>query len=177
MTRVVARELGELPSTSSSSALRRARGASWSTLPGRGAPESALYVEAQDGRPYFIVPWSELYRIGTTDTRYEGDLDRVVADDEEIALASASRPKRKHGDIPLWAGAKAPTPAVGSAGQHRRRLGDALFEAAVVRHDDTVLRRPGHADGVALAEAVRGVARLPEVAAPAVAELQLEPAA
>jgi glycerol-3-phosphate dehydrogenase len=49
------------------------------------APSEALYVEAhEDGRPFFIVPWNHLYLIGTTDTIYEGDLDRVVADDVEI---------------------------------------------------------------------------------------------
>ena len=52
-----------------------------------GAPKGeALYVEARkDGRPYFIVPWNGRYLIGTTDLRYEGDLDNVVADEEEIA--------------------------------------------------------------------------------------------
>ena len=51
-----------------------------------GAPKGeTLYVEARkDGRPYFINPWNGRYLIGTTDIRYEGDLDRVVADDEEI---------------------------------------------------------------------------------------------
>ncbi|MDQ3856598.1 MAG: glycerol-3-phosphate dehydrogenase [Chloroflexota bacterium] len=50
-----------------------------------GAPQTALYVEARrDRRPYFIVPWNDLYLIGTTDVRYTGDLDRVVADEEEI---------------------------------------------------------------------------------------------
>lgn len=50
-----------------------------------GAPETALYVEAEsDGRPYFIVPWNGRYLIGTTDLRYDGDLDKVVADDDEI---------------------------------------------------------------------------------------------
>ncbi|BBL78523.1 glycerol-3-phosphate dehydrogenase [Rubrobacter xylanophilus] len=51
-----------------------------------GAPrEEALYVEARrDGRPYFIVPWNGRYLIGTTDLRYEGDLDRVEASEEEI---------------------------------------------------------------------------------------------
>jgi glycerol-3-phosphate dehydrogenase len=51
-----------------------------------GAPTDALYVEAaRDGRPYFIVPWNGQYLIGTTDERYEGDLDRVVASEDEIA--------------------------------------------------------------------------------------------
>ncbi len=50
-----------------------------------GAPESAIYVENEtDGRPYFIVPWNGLYLIGTTDFRYTGDLDQVIADDDEI---------------------------------------------------------------------------------------------
>jgi glycerol-3-phosphate dehydrogenase len=51
-----------------------------------GAPREAVYAEAVgDGRPYFVVPWNGLYLIGTTDTRYDGDLDDVVATDEEIA--------------------------------------------------------------------------------------------
>jgi glycerol-3-phosphate dehydrogenase len=51
-----------------------------------GAPKNeALYIEARkDGRPYFIVPWNGRYLIGTTDIRYDGDLDRVVADEDEI---------------------------------------------------------------------------------------------
>ncbi len=49
------------------------------------APRHALYVEAsRDGRPYFIVPWTGLYLVGTTDLHYEGDLDQVIALDEEI---------------------------------------------------------------------------------------------
>jgi glycerol-3-phosphate dehydrogenase len=51
-----------------------------------GAPQEAVYAEAvEDGRPYFVVPWNGLYLIGTTDTRFEGDLDRVEATDEEVA--------------------------------------------------------------------------------------------
>ena len=52
----------------------------------QGAPRDALYVEAKrDGRPFFIIPWNGLYLIGTTDTRYTGDLDRVEAEEAEIA--------------------------------------------------------------------------------------------
>jgi glycerol-3-phosphate dehydrogenase len=51
-----------------------------------GAPREAVYAEAVgDGRPYFVVPWNGLYLIGTTDTRYDGDLDDVVATDDEVA--------------------------------------------------------------------------------------------
>jgi glycerol-3-phosphate dehydrogenase len=50
-----------------------------------GAPTDALYVEAKrDGRPFFIIPWNDLYLIGTTDSRYDGDLDHVEAGDDEI---------------------------------------------------------------------------------------------
>ncbi|MGB3635657.1 MAG: glycerol-3-phosphate dehydrogenase/oxidase [Rubrobacteraceae bacterium] len=51
-----------------------------------GAPVGeALYVEARkDGRPYFIVPWNGRYLIGTTDLRYDGDLDHVEATEDEI---------------------------------------------------------------------------------------------
>lgn len=50
-----------------------------------GAPADAIYAEASaDGRPFFIIPWNELYLIGTTDLRYEGDLNRVEANEPEI---------------------------------------------------------------------------------------------
>ncbi len=51
-----------------------------------GAPADAMYIEAKsDGRPYFIIPWNGLYLIGTTDDRYEGDLDNVVPTEDEIS--------------------------------------------------------------------------------------------
>lgn len=50
-----------------------------------GAPEEALYYEAvSDGRPILVIPWNGRYLIGTTDIRYQGDLDRIIADDQEI---------------------------------------------------------------------------------------------
>ncbi|MCU1266003.1 MAG: dependent oxidoreductase [Acidobacteria bacterium] len=55
-----------------------------------GAPSSALYVEAKaDRRPFFIIPWNGQVLIGTTDTHYEGDLDAVEINDEEIAYLLA----------------------------------------------------------------------------------------
>lgn len=55
-----------------------------------GVPRDALYVEAQeDGRPFFIIPWNGQVLIGTTDSRYTGDLDRVEADEAEIAYLIA----------------------------------------------------------------------------------------
>lgn len=53
--------------------------------PFRGAPTVALYAETSaDGRPFFIIPWNNLYLIGTTDLRYEGDLNHVEANEAEI---------------------------------------------------------------------------------------------
>lgn len=50
-----------------------------------GAPTDAFYVEAAaDGRPFFIIPWNHQYLIGTTDIRYEDDLDRIRASDKEV---------------------------------------------------------------------------------------------
>ena len=50
-----------------------------------GAPRAAVYVEAlEDGRPFFVVPWDDKLLIGTTDERYEGDLDAVEADGREV---------------------------------------------------------------------------------------------
>ncbi|MDJ0906501.1 MAG: glycerol-3-phosphate dehydrogenase/oxidase [Woeseiaceae bacterium] len=50
-----------------------------------GAPQDAYYVEAAaDGRPFFIIPWNGLYLIGTTDIRYDGDLNHVRASDAEV---------------------------------------------------------------------------------------------
>jgi glycerol-3-phosphate dehydrogenase len=49
------------------------------------APTAAFYVEAlSDNRPFFILPFLNKCLIGTTDLRYEGDLDRVKASDDEI---------------------------------------------------------------------------------------------
>ena len=49
------------------------------------APLKAIYVEAQaDRRPFFIIPWNSNYLIGTTDLRYDGDLDRIQIEQTEI---------------------------------------------------------------------------------------------
>ena len=53
--------------------------------PFTSAPETAVYIEAKsDQRPFFIIPWNNNYLIGTTDIRYEGDLDNVRIDETEL---------------------------------------------------------------------------------------------
>jgi glycerol-3-phosphate dehydrogenase len=62
--------------------------------PFAGAPADAFYVEAAaDGRPLFILPWNNLYLIGTTDIRYDESLDEVRASRAEVdyLLAETNR--------------------------------------------------------------------------------------
>ncbi|MEO7971396.1 MAG: glycerol-3-phosphate dehydrogenase/oxidase [bacterium] len=62
--------------------------------PFAGAPETAIYVEAEtDRRPFFIIPWNGNYLIGTTDIRYDGDLDhvRIEAEETEYLLRETNR--------------------------------------------------------------------------------------
>ncbi|HEX8071847.1 MAG TPA: glycerol-3-phosphate dehydrogenase [Pyrinomonadaceae bacterium] len=62
--------------------------------PFAAAPRVALYAEARaDARPFFIIPWNDLYLIGTTDTRFSGALDHVTADAAELdyLLAETNR--------------------------------------------------------------------------------------
>ncbi len=50
-----------------------------------GAPTTGVYAEARvQHRPFFVIPWNDAYLLGTTDTRYSGDLDYVTATDDEI---------------------------------------------------------------------------------------------
>jgi len=48
-------------------------------------PAEALYVEAkQDGRPFFIIPWRNYYLVGTTDIYFDGDLESISINEDEI---------------------------------------------------------------------------------------------
>lgn len=50
-----------------------------------GAPDEAIYYESRtDGRPILILPWNGMMLLGSTDLRFDGDLDRVEASGEEI---------------------------------------------------------------------------------------------
>jgi len=58
--------------------------------PFSGAPRVGVYVEAgADHRPFFILPWNELFLIGTTDERYEGDPGAVEIDGRERSYLAA----------------------------------------------------------------------------------------
>ena len=50
-----------------------------------GAPSDALYYEARsDGRAMMVLPWRGQHMIGSTDLRFEGDLDRLGPSVEEV---------------------------------------------------------------------------------------------
>ena len=49
-----------------------------------GAPNAALYTEAADGRPVFVLPWNEQLLVGTTEVPDTGDPGRTTASQEEI---------------------------------------------------------------------------------------------
>ena len=48
------------------------------------APSVALYTEAADGRPVFVVPWNEQVLVGTTEVPDTGDPGRTAPSNEEI---------------------------------------------------------------------------------------------
>jgi glycerol-3-phosphate dehydrogenase len=58
-----------------------------------GAPESAVYTEALDGRPIFVIPWNGELLVGTTEVDDTGDPGSTQPSEAEIdyLLASAQR--------------------------------------------------------------------------------------
>jgi glycerol-3-phosphate dehydrogenase len=46
--------------------------------------ERAIYHSTSDDRMIFVIPWREFSLVGTTDTDFDGDLDRVHATREEV---------------------------------------------------------------------------------------------
>jgi glycerol-3-phosphate dehydrogenase len=64
-----------------------------------GAPNTALYTEAADGRPVFVLPWNEQLLVGTTEVPDTGDPGKTAPSTEEVEylLRTAARlfPKAK----------------------------------------------------------------------------------
>ena len=81
----------------------------------------ALYVEAPDGRPVFMLPLGDAVLIGTTDIAYEADPAEAVASDEEIdyLIETAGRvlpqAKLSRDDISLHYCGVRPLPHTGGA--------------------------------------------------------------
>jgi glycerol-3-phosphate dehydrogenase len=49
----------------------------------------AVYHSTADDRMVFVIPWREFSLVGTTDTEFDGDLDRVHASRDEVAYLLA----------------------------------------------------------------------------------------
>ena len=49
-----------------------------------GAPTSAVYTEAGDGRPMFVLPWNEQILVGTTEVADTGDPGKTAPSTDEI---------------------------------------------------------------------------------------------
>ena len=49
-----------------------------------GAPSVALYAEAADGRPIFVLPWNDQILVGTTEVSDTGDPARTTPGSDEI---------------------------------------------------------------------------------------------
>ncbi len=62
-------------------------------LPALPTREAILLTAKQDGRVFFIIPWYGRTLLGTTDTDYRGDINRVVVEDDDVdyLLAAANR--------------------------------------------------------------------------------------
>ena len=58
-----------------------------------GMPNAAIYTEAADGRPFFVIPWNGQLLVGTTEVNDEGDPGNAQPAEDEIEylLQSLSR--------------------------------------------------------------------------------------
>ena len=49
-----------------------------------GSPNTAIYTEAADGRPFFVLPWNDQILVGTTEVADTGDPARTAPSADEI---------------------------------------------------------------------------------------------
>ena len=78
--------LRKLDDPSSKPKLRPAKGAHL-LLPREliGGSDAVVIESRRDGRNLFVIPWANFWLVGTTDTDYDGDLDRVTASEDDVA--------------------------------------------------------------------------------------------
>ncbi len=55
-----------------------------------GAPETAVYTEASDGRPIFLIPWNDQILLGTTEVADDGDPSRTQPSSAEVEYLISS---------------------------------------------------------------------------------------
>jgi len=65
----------------------------FTSLAETGALTSAVYAEAEDKRPIFVVPWAEQVLVGTTEVAYDGDPAEaaITADETQYLLRAVQR--------------------------------------------------------------------------------------
>jgi glycerol-3-phosphate dehydrogenase len=86
----------------------------------RGAPDAAVFTEAVDGRPIFVVPWNGQLMVGTTEVPDNGDPGNVRPSAEEVDyLLKSLRSLFPHsaftaGDVRYAFAGVRPLPFVGS---------------------------------------------------------------
>jgi glycerol-3-phosphate dehydrogenase len=79
-------------------------------LPRVGEHAVVLFAE-RDGRLFFVLPWNGYTLVGTTDTDYQGDLDRIVTEPQD-ARYLLDEVRRAYPDAPwdpiyfTWAGVR-----------------------------------------------------------------------
>ena len=84
--------------------------------------ERAIYHSTRDDRMIFVIPWREFSLVGTTDTDFDGDLDRVHATARRGRLPARRGPSR--GARPARRGrARSSTPTRACARSRSRRAG------------------------------------------------------
>jgi len=67
-------------------------------MPALPSNEAILLTSKKDGRVFFIIPWYGRTLLGTTDTDYHGDIQRVVVEDYDVdyLLSAANHYLKTH---------------------------------------------------------------------------------
>ena len=91
-----------------------------------GSPSAAIYSEAHDGRPVFLLPWNGQVLFGTTEVRDSDDPGRVQPDAGEIEYLRAALRS-------LLPNAQVPAPTQAYAGIRPLPYAPGRNEAAVTR--------------------------------------------
>jgi len=114
--------------------------------------DRAVYLSTQDERMVFVIPWRDFSLVGTTDTDFEDNPDRVWATKEDVAyLLSETRrvladPRVTEANIVYtYAGVRPLTFESGSGGKSRKRASAVSRQHRVVAegHDGRFLSVTG----------------------------------
>ncbi|HEY9785997.1 MAG TPA: glycerol-3-phosphate dehydrogenase/oxidase [Candidatus Obscuribacterales bacterium] len=90
-TGVWTQKTAELGGGKASVAVSPAKGVHITLAPERLPIKSAMLIPTgADGRFCFAVPWYDSIIVGTTDTPYNGDLDRIATEEEEVEYILAA---------------------------------------------------------------------------------------